>query len=139
MSKCGLIINIIRNNNHLKMETLICENIDDAKNKFIEYIANILYKNHYNHVEEEEVNVNLESYFPLNLEDFGQQHWFESFYQPSFMCNKKFYKYKLFINNEWINPWAEQDIYLLARDKVISQAQTYYDNYYITNPTPIYM
>jgi len=120
MSKCGLIINIIRNNNALKMETLICENLDDAKNKFIEYIANILYKNHYNNVLEEEVNINLESYFPLNLEDFSKQYWFQS-YLPVYTSEKKFYKYKIFINNEWINPWSEQEIYLLARDKIISE------------------
>ena len=89
----GLIINFIKYTQYFNIitESYICNDIDDAKKKLIDYLINQFQY--------------LKIDFPLNLEDF-EYIWFKNEY-----INTNVFTYKIFINNKWEEPWELQDIY----------------------------
>ena len=100
MNKIGLIITINKFKHYFETNqiTLLCESIDEAKNKLVEHVANDF--------------SNLNIYYPFELVEF-EYHWFGQ----QNVNNNAFY-YRLFIDGQWHNPWNEQDIYSDVLDKI---------------------
>lgn len=96
----GLSITFIKYCNHFKIfnEYLICDDIDQAKEKLIDYIVKqIQYKN---------------IDFPLDFDNF-EYIWLDNNYIDGNMIN-----YKIFIENKWIEPWDLQEIYSDVLNKI---------------------
>ena len=96
----GLSITFIKYTKRFEIlnEYLICDNIDQAKEKIIDYIVKQI----------QYINID----FPLEFENF-EYIWFENNYINTNMIN-----YKLFINNDWIEPWDLQELYTDVLDKL---------------------
>ena len=103
MSNIGLIITINRFNTYFESNsyTTLHETIDDARNKLVEtLVENFKY-----------INID----FPNNLVDF-EYIWFKEQY-----VNVNSFTYKLFLNNNWSEPWDSDDIY----DDVLVKLEEY--------------
>jgi len=90
-----------KNNFDVTTKNFICDNLDDAKNKLIDYLVS----------EFEHLKLN----FPLEFTDF-EYLWLNQQYISCDMLN-----YKLFINNQWEEPWDLQDIYSDVIDKLMEK------------------
>ena len=103
MTKLGLTITINKFTTYFESKNyfLLCDTIDDAKNKLIEIIVdNFKY-----------INID----FPDNLVDFEYQ-WFNKQY-----VNASSFTYNLFHNDNWSSPWDNDEIY----DDVLVKLEEY--------------
>lgn len=71
--------------------TFNCESLEECKGKLITNIKNKISKN---------------IDYPQNLDDFATLFW----YDENYMDNEIF-DYKIFHNNEWVQPWELQELY----------------------------
>ncbi len=103
MNKIGLVITINKYKHYFETNqiTCICETMDEAKDKLVEYLAN----------EFSILNID----FPLDLADF-EHLWFHQQY-----VNTNSFYYKLFMEGVWHEPWDHQDIY----SDVLNKMQAY--------------
>lgn len=103
MSQIGLIVTINKFKNYFtsNQKTWICETIDEARAKLVEYLADELNK----------INID----YPTELIDF-EYIWFDRQYVN---CNA--FNYKIFVENNWCEPWESQDIYYDVMDKILEQ------------------
>ena len=93
MEKIGLTITINKFNTYFETKSyyLVCDNIDEAKNKLTDnLVENFRY-----------ITID----FPLDLIDF-EYLWFKQQY-----VNTNAFVYKIFTNGQWTEPWETQDIY----------------------------
>jgi hypothetical protein len=100
MNKIGLVITINKFKHYFETSqiTLLCDSIDEAKDKLIEYLS------------KEFCALNID--YPLDLADF-EYHWFNQQY-----VNSDAFYYKLFIEGSWREPWEYQDVYSDVLDKM---------------------
>jgi len=109
----GLSITFIKYNNHFKIlnEYLVCDNIEEAREKLIDYFIKQI----------KDINID----FPLEFDDF-EYIWLDNNYIDGNMIN-----YKIFIKNEWIEPWELQEIYsdvLNKLDELYTSVLTHLQN-----------
>lgn len=100
MNNIGLVITINKFKQYFEtsQSTLICESIDEAKYKLIDYLA------------KEFNNLNID--YPFDFSDF-EYNWFGQQY-----VNTNAFYYTLFIDGAWHEPWEHQDIYSEVLDKM---------------------
>lgn len=93
MSKIGLTITLNKYNKYFKSinKLFLCDTLDETKNTLINYLI--------------EQFKSLLIDFPSELEDLRYM-WFD---QQN--VEAEIFKYKIFINNRWDEPWEPQEIY----------------------------
>ena len=93
MNNFGLIVTINGFNKSFYNynKTFICNNLNDAKNKLVNYLA----------LELNKLNID----YPLNFEDLDR-YWFNDEYVKA-----QIFSYQLFNNSNWSEPWDYQDLY----------------------------
>lgn len=103
MNKIGLIINISKYNNYFETSntTFLCDTIDEAKGKMIEYLVTQM------------GSLNID--YPMDLHDF-EYIWFKQTY-----VNTNAFTYFIFNDTKWHQPWDLQDIYDEFLDKMIEK------------------
>jgi hypothetical protein len=100
MNKIGLIITINKFKRYFETQqtTLVCETIEEAREKLLEYLSKEL----------ECLNID----YPLDLTDF-EHYWFGQQY-----INTNAFYYKLFMEGSWHEPWDQQEIYSDVLDRI---------------------
>lgn len=103
MNSIGLIVNIYKFNHNFDAvnSTFICESINDAKDKLINYLISQL------------GNLNID--YPMDLTEF-ENIWFKQNY-----VNTNAFSYFIFQDNKWIQPWELHEIYDEFLDKMIEK------------------
>lgn len=101
MNKIGLVVNVNKFNHNFDVSniTLVCDSMDDVKEKLINYLILQL--------------GNLDIDYPMDLTEF-ENIWFKENY-----VNTNAFSYFIFQNNKWVQPWDLQEIYDDFLDKMI--------------------
>ena len=103
MSSIGLTITINKYTNYFetKQYYVICDTLFSTKEKLLELLTEHINK----------INID----YPLMLEDFDYE-WFGQQYVKS-----NSFSYKIFMNDEWNEPWELQDIYDEILERIVKQ------------------
>ena len=103
MNKIGLIVDINKFNHYFETSnaTFICDTIDEAKDKMIEYLVTYM------------GSLNID--YPMDLHDF-EYIWFNQNYVKT-----NAFTYFIFNGTKWYQPWDLQEIYEEFLDKMIAK------------------
>lgn len=116
MSSIGLVISIDGAFNRSHLETIICSNLDDCKDKLIGFLSGLFYGYYISQLPSYDIKYTPTEYFPHMLDAFND-YWF----YPRWSTNETIFRYKIIINNEWIKPWTDREIYESVRTNIINK------------------